>query len=176
MNAWVTTKVRKMGTRGRTDSFTPRMFMTVRSNTPKSGEHELVRKPGRGKKAEQGIGAARHGNRDRQHVVDQERRARDHARRGRQQFARDEITAAAGREELDDLRVARGDDEDRDPRHERDEDAQVDVAVKGEEGFLRAVTGRGKSVGAQPDPGEEGDERELVEDATCRRCYACRRG
>ena len=41
-------------------------------------EHELVGEQSGGKKTEQGIGPARHGNGDRQHIVDQERRARDH--------------------------------------------------------------------------------------------------
>ena len=33
---------------------------------------------------------------------------------------------------------------------------------KGAEGFVRTVAGRGKPVGAQADPGQEGDERDPV--------------
>ncbi len=50
MNAWVRTKVRKIGTRGRTDSLTPRMFMTVRTRTPKIANVSLYGSHAAGRK------------------------------------------------------------------------------------------------------------------------------
>ena len=40
--ACVTRKRRKMGTRGATDSLTPRRFSSVRTSTPEHGEHDLA--------------------------------------------------------------------------------------------------------------------------------------
>src|SRR5512147_762983 len=50
MKTWVITKVRKIGTRGRIDSFTPRMFMTVRTATPKSANRSLYGSQADGRK------------------------------------------------------------------------------------------------------------------------------
>ena len=162
MNAWVMTKVRKIGTSGTTDSFTPRMFMTVSTRTPAIEKGKFVRQPGLGQEAEQGVRPARHGYGDREHVVDQERRTGDHPRRRREQFARDEIAAPARGKELDDLRVAGGDDHDRDTGHDRDEDREIGMALECEKGLLRTIAGGRQTVGAKPDPGKERDERELV--------------
>ncbi len=155
-----------MGTRGTTDSLTPRRFMTRETQHAEDREHDLQRLHGQRQEAEDGIRPAGNGEGDGEHVVDEKRAARDHAEGRGEELACHEVPAAARREELHDLRVAGGDDEDRDRGGERHEDAQVPVAAQGEEGFLGAVVGGGQPVRAEPDPREEGDERELVEDAS----------
>ncbi len=91
------------------------------------GQFELVLVPFQRQKAEDGVGAAGDGNRNGQHVVDQQRAAGNHAHPGRQQLGGDEVPAAARRKQLDDLRVAGRNDQDRDDGPQADEDAQVGV-------------------------------------------------
>jgi hypothetical protein len=66
------------------------------------------------------------------------------------------------RELLDDAAVGGRDDDDRDPREGRQADGQVRVLAQRLEGFFRAVGGGRQSVRAQADPGQEGDERQMV--------------
>ena len=40
----------------------------------------------------------------------------------------------------------------------------MDMGAEGLEGFLGSVAGRRKTVGAEADPGEDGNERDLVEE------------
>ena len=126
-------------------------------------ECDLVRQPLSGKKTEERIGAAGDGNSNGEHVVDQKRRSRNHAGSRREQFACDEVAAAARGEELDDLGVARGYDEHRNAGHERDKNAQIHMAVNGQKRFFRTVTGRRQTVSPEADPGKECDQRQLVE-------------
>ena len=127
-------------------------------------QEKLVALHPRGEQAEKGVGAARHRDRDREHVVDQERAARDDARRGREQLARHQVSAAARREERDDLRVAGADRDDRDDAGQRDEEAQVGAAAERLECLLRPVARRREPVRPEADPGEEGDQRDAVEE------------
>ncbi len=152
-----------MGTSGMTDSFTPRRLSQIRITTPMHRNRQLVGQPCGGEKAENSVGAARDRERDGQQVVDQERAPRYHADRRRQELARHQVTAAAGRKELYDLVIARADDEDRNNRSQRDKYSQVRVPAERQERLLRPVAGRGKAVGAQPDPGEKGYQGKLVE-------------
>ena len=102
---------------------------------------QLVRKPSRGQETEQRVGAAGDRDRDRQHIVDEQRAAGNHADGGREQFAGDEIAAAAGREQFDDLRVTGADDEDRQCGGQTDKNAQIGMRPQREERLLRTVTG-----------------------------------
>ena len=129
-----------------------------------AGFHQelIMQQPGR-QHAEQGIRAAGHRNRDRQHVVNQQRAARYHPHPRREQLAGNQVTAAARREQLDDLRIAGADDEYRHDRRRRHDQAQVYVPIQRLEGLFRPVARRGQPVRPEPHPGEKGDERELVE-------------
>ena len=66
---------------------------------------------------------------------------------------------------LDDPAVARADDEDREGGREREEDREPDVFAERLERFLRSVGARRETVGAEPDPRQDRDERDLVERA-----------
>ena len=117
-----------------------------------------------GKDAEESVRPRRDGHGDRQDVVDDQRRPRDHPRLLPEELRRDDVPAAAGRERLDDLRVAAGDDQDRRHRHHRDEDGEHRVLPEGEVRLFRTVARGGDPVRAQPHPGEEGDEGDVMED------------
>jgi hypothetical protein len=111
---------------------------------------------------EQRVGAT--GDRDRhgQHVIDDQRRARDQAGVLSQQDGGDAVAAAPGREQLDHLVVGEGDDEDRDRGGQRQVEAEVGVRAEGLESFFRTV-GRGRqAVGAEADPGQEGGQGERM--------------
>ncbi len=127
-------------------------------------EHELVGEPRRRKEAEDGVRPRRDRDRDRQDVVDDERRTRDHPRSLPEELRRDDVPAAAGGERLDDLRVAPRDDEDGEHGGRRDEEGQDGVPPEGEVRLFRAVRGGGDPVRPQPHPGEEGDQGDVVED------------
>ena len=134
----------------------------------RQGHGQFVAVPGRRQKAEDGIDAAGDGDRDRQDIVDQEGTTGHHADGRGDQLPGDQITPAACREQLDDLDIAGADDEYGQGRHDRQEDGQVGMPLQGQEGLLRPVTGRRDAVGSQTDPGQEGDEGDLVEDARLR--------
>ena len=67
------------------------------------GGGELVGQPRGRQEAEQRVGPAGDGHGDGQHVVNDQRATGDDPRRGRDQFARNHVPAAAGGESLDDL-------------------------------------------------------------------------
>jgi hypothetical protein len=130
------------------------------------GEGELVGDE-RGEKAEDGVGARGDRDGDRQDVVDEERGAGDDADARPEDLAGDDVAAAARGELLDDPAVAVADDEDGERRRGGEEDGEpgVEPAVvvdERAEGFVGAVRARREPVGAEADPGEERDERELV--------------
>ena len=87
-----------------------------------------------------------------------------------------DVAAAARREELDDLGIARRDGDDRERGHDGQVEGQVPVVAERQEGFLGPVVRRAQPVGAEADPGEEGDEREPVEDARVADVLLRRRG
>ena len=93
----------------------PQIEQGQHANARDLDDELVVQDTGR-QETEQGVRAAGHREGDRQDVIDQERRARNHAHSGGQQLAGDQVTSAAGREQLDDLGVARADDEHRQHR------------------------------------------------------------
>src|SRR5205085_525759 len=90
--------------------------------------------------------------------------ARDEAGPVAQEPGRDEIAAAAGRKELDQLGVRRRDQENGEGGRDRQEDRQVPVLSERQERFFRTIGGRRKAVRAEADPRQDGRERDLVED------------
>src|SRR5262249_29773273 len=104
----------------------------------------------------------RDGNGDRQHVVDEQSGARQHADAWSEQLARDEISAAAGRKLLDDPAVAVADDEDGERRRQRQEHGETRVIAEGTKRLVGTVRPRRQTVGAEPHPRQERNQRELV--------------
>ena len=125
---------------------------------------QLVLEVARRQEAQHGLDAARDGDADRQHVVDDQGAARDEPEGRSEELRGHDVAAAAGREELDDLGIARRDGDDRERGHDGQVERQVTVVAERQEGLRRAVVRRAQPVRAQPDPGEEGDERQPVED------------
>ena len=124
---------------------------------------QLVGGPPRRQETEDRVGAAGDGHGDGQHVVDQQGATGDHAQPGRKQLAGHEVPAAARGEQLDDLRVAGGDDENGQDGAQAHEDTEVAVVAEGQKRLGRTVARRRQPIRAQPDPREEGHQRELVE-------------
>src|SRR5205085_5410175 len=114
--------------------------------------------------AEDGLAAGRDRGSAGQDVIDQQRRAAHHAGARSDQARGDDVSAAAEREMLDDLRVGGGDDEDGDPGREREEDGEVLVLAEVLEGLFRTVRAGGQAVRAEADPGEKGRQRERVKE------------
>ncbi len=75
-----------------------------------------------------------------------------------------DVAAAPEGELLDDPAVGVGDQEHRERRRQRQPDREVGMRAQRLERFLGAVRRGGKTVRAQTDPGQERDERDLVED------------
>ena len=161
---WLSMKTMKIGSEDGDGLLDPPQVHPDERQDHRGDEPDLVRKVLVGEEAEDGVRARRDRDGDRQDIVDDERRARDHPRPLPEELRRDDVPAAAGGERLDDLRVAARDDEDRRHRHHGDEDREDGVAAESEERLLRAVARGGDPVGAQPHPGEEGDEGNVVED------------
>ena len=106
--------------------------------------------------------------RDREDVVDEQRRAADHAEARAEELRGDDVAAAAGRKVLDDARVRVGDDEDGEGRADGEERRRAtssrapsvdDLAER----RVGTVGRRRQTVGAEADPGEHRDERDAVE-------------
>ena len=98
MIAWVRRKSPKIGAIVVTDSFTPRRFRTRRSREARERDADLPLVPRRREEAADGVGARGERDRDRQDVVDEQRRAGEHADRLAEELARDRVAAAARRE------------------------------------------------------------------------------
>ncbi len=111
------------------------------------------------------VASGRHGDRDRQDVIDEERAPRDDAGLLPEELRGHEVPAAAARKVLDEVGVGGGDDGDGHGRHRHEDDGEGVVAAEGAEGLVGAVCGGGEPVGAEADPREERDEGEPVEDA-----------
>ena len=129
------------------------------------GKLHLPHLPFHRQQAEQRVGAARHAEGDGQHIIANQGATGHHPRRRRQQFAGDQVTAAAAGKGLDDLRITRADDDNRQDGGNGDEQAQKRVRFQRDKRRFRAVTGRRQPIRAQTDPGEQGDQRGLVEQA-----------
>ncbi len=113
--------------------------------------------------AEDGVAAGGDRHRDGEDVVHHQGAARDHADARAEEMGGDHVAAAAGGELLDDAAVGGGNDEDGEGGGDREADRQVGVLAKGAERLLRPVGGRRQPVRSQPHPGQEGDQRHLVE-------------
>ena len=88
---------------------------------------KLVWLEGERKQREQGIDPARDRNRDGEHVIENERGARDEARIGADQARGDPVAAPARGKQLDDLVVGERDDEHGRRRGEREVQPQIGV-------------------------------------------------
>ena len=108
------------------------------------------------------VHAAGDGDRDREHVIEDERRAGGDPGMGPEQPGCDAIAAPAGGKQLDDLVVGERDDENRQRRGERKIQPEMRVLAQGAEGFLRSVAGGGDAVGTKADPGEKRHQRDVV--------------
>jgi hypothetical protein len=115
--------------------------------------------------AEERVASRRDRHRDGQHVVDDQRAARDDAGPLAQQLGRDHVAAAAMRELLDNAAVRGGDDHNRQRHRHGNAERQVRVRAERLERLLRTVGRRREAVRAQAHPGQERDQRERVEDA-----------
>ena len=122
---------------------------------------ELVGLPVERQQREKRVDAARDGDGDGEHVVDDERRAGGQARVGTDQPRGDAVAAASGREELDDLVVGKRDDEHGRRGGEREVQPHLRVLAQRAERLLRPVARGGDSVSAQPHPGEESGEGDM---------------
>ncbi len=110
------------------------------------------------------VAAGRDGHRDREDVVDEERAARDDAGPLSEELRRHEVAASPAREVLDEVRVGERNDAHRDGGHRDQDDREGAMLPERAERLVRTVRGRREAVGSQPDPREERDEREPVED------------
>ena len=147
-----------------TDSFTPRALSTTRRTIRKSDEAYLVVMKAHGQEAEECVGAGDEGDRDGEHIVDQEGAARDDARPLADRMGGHDVAAASVGEMLDDPRVGVRDDKDGERRGEGKKDGEVGVGPEGPERLFGAV-GRGReAVRPEADPGQDGDEAQLVEE------------
>jgi hypothetical protein len=142
---------KKIGKRIRTDSHAAQVQKNQTENEQDFSEN-LEWLECYWEKTEKRVGATRDRYRDRQHVVDDQRGAGNQAGFRPQQFRRDQVASAAGRKELDDLRVARRNDEDRNGHQQSERQGEIIVLPKREVRFLRPVSRRAQTVGAQPNP------------------------
>ena len=100
---------------------------------------ELPSLPRGRQEAEHRIHAGGDGNRDGEHVVDDERRARHDPRGPAEQSRGHDVATATEREVLDDPAVGVGDDEDGERDGARHRDGEVPVRAERLEGFLGPV-------------------------------------
>ena len=119
--------------------------------------------PGGRQKAEERVPGRGEGCGDREDVVHQESRARDHARRRAEDLGRHDVAAATAGELLDDAPVGGRDEEDG-GRHERGQpERQEGVLSQRLERLLRAVGRGGEPVGTQSYPGQKGNQGQAME-------------
>ena len=154
----------KIGASMVTDSLMPRRLMTTRKRMARISKGILNGWAGGREEAEDGVAAGDDGDGDRQHVVDEQGAAGEDAGLLAQGVRGDDVAAAARGEVLDDARVGVGDDEDGQGGGQGQDQGQVGVLAQDLEGLLGTVGGRGQAVGAEPDPGQDGDQGDLVEE------------
>src|SRR5205085_2864504 len=104
------------------------------------------------------------GGRGGEHVVDEQRRAADDSGSRAEELRGDRVPASPEGKVLDDLGVGGRDDEDGDAGRDGEKYRQVLVAAEVLECFLGTVGGRAEAVGAEPYPGEEGGQRDVLEE------------
>ena len=161
---WVTRKSTKIGVRTSTDSRTPRMFRIGQADDEEDLDRQLLALPGDRQEAEQRVARRRDRHGDGQHIVDEQRRARDDPDGAPKELGRHHVAAAAMGELLDDAAVGGGDEDDREGGHRRDREREVAVLPERPERLLGAVRRRRQPVGPEADPREDGDEREALEE------------
>ena len=161
---WVTTKTAKIGARTVTDSLTPLQVQEKHQEDEKCHEDQLVLQPGRRQITENGIAAGGQGHGDRQDVIHEEGRPRNDAGAVTDGVCGYDVPAAAVGKVLDDAGIGVRDDDDRHGRGQGQEHGKIGMRAQGLEGFLGTVGGRRQTVGAQSDPGHDGNEGDLVED------------
>src|SRR6195256_4139504 len=145
--ACVTRKTRKMGIRMRIDSRMPLRFNTVRAAMATSSTGSFQTCHCGGKLLKMGSPPPAH-----------------HARARTDQARGDDVPPASEGKMLDDLGVGRRDDQDGQAGREGEEDGQVLVIAEVLERLLGAVGAGRQPVRAQSHPGEEGRQRERVEE------------
>ena len=128
------------------------------------GRAELVGLPLQRQEGEDGVGSRRDGDGDREDVVHHERGTGHDAEFRPQELRGHHIPAAAGGEVLDEQAVGERDHRHRHHHQQGERQGQVLVAEDGPECLVGAVGRGGEAVGAQPYPGEEGHQRDVVED------------
>ena len=146
----------------------------VQENQRQDEEHfgnDLVGLEPARQKTEQRVRAAGDRDRNGQHVIDHQRRTGEQAGLGPQKLGRDQITAAASGEQLDDLRIACRNDKDRHGHQHRERKGKIEMFTEREKGFFGTVGRRTQAVRAEPDPGEKGDQRNLMEDVGIERIF-----
>ena len=127
-------------------------------------ERQLEPEPRRRQEAEDHVAGGGDRDGDGEDVVDEQRAARHDAGAASEQLGGDDVPAAAVGEVLDDPAIRGRDHQHGDAGQQREPDRQVGVAAEGLERLLGAVGRRRETVGAQPDPRQERDQRDLVED------------
>ena len=101
-------------------------------------------------------------HRDGEDVVDEQRGAGDEAGSRAQEPRRHHVPAAAEGEVLDDPGVGERDEQHRPGRRERQRRGEEVQVADGPVELVGAVGRGGEAVGAQPHPGEQRDERDVV--------------
>jgi hypothetical protein len=157
----------KMGISAKTDSFTPRKFMSTSSNTTAISAVSFQACIHSGTKGEREDRVAARGHRrgDGEDVVDEQRTAGHDTGAASEEARGHDVAAAAVRKVLDDLAVRVADDEDRQSGGEGQPDGEVAVLAERAVGFVGAVRRGREAVGAEADPREKRDERHPVEDS-----------
>ncbi len=112
--------------------------------------------------AEHGICARRDRDRDRQHVIHDQRRAGHEPRVTPDQLCRHLVAAAAVRKQLDHLVIGERNDEHGHRDGDRQIEPEVGVGAEGKIGLLGAISRRRQAVRAESHPGEKSDERDVV--------------
>ena len=145
---------RKIGIRTWTDSFTPRRFSTISTTMAANSACSFQCDATRAQQAEQGVAGRGDRDGDRQHVVDQQRTARDHADPLPEQLRGHQVSAAAAGKLLDDVAVAGRDDEHRGDDRQGEEHGQVAMLARGwrtpRAGRSRTTTARRPPVPPRP--------------------------
>ena len=151
-----------MGASTLTDSRTPRRLSRTSSTmaAPSAGTFQ-ARQRGR-QEAPDGLASGGDGHRDGEDVVDEQRGPGDEPGPRAQEPGRHHVPAAAEGEVLDDPRVGERDEQHRPGRRERQRRGQEVQVADGPVELVGTVRRGGEAVRAQPHPGEQRDERDVV--------------
>src|SRR5207302_3587826 len=126
-------------------------------------ENYSARPRGR-EETENRVACRRNRNRDREHVVHDQRRPRYDAGLLAKEPRRNDVTAATERKLFDDPAIGVGDDEDGERRRQCQADRQIGMRSESLKCLFGPVRGRRQAVGSEADPREQRNERDFVED------------